>query len=84
MHDMFPDNLIPTKMMRRDTVLYRLIDWYFTYNYRSADRLVVIGRDMQKLMEEKIGDTGSIQFVPNWANDEDVYPLPRSEAPFIS
>lgn len=36
----------------------------------TADRIVVIGRDMQRRLEGQGVDAAKMAFIPNWANDE--------------
>lgn len=83
-HDVFPDNLVPAGILSQNSILYRLIDAFFRHVYKSADKIVVIGRDMEKLFVYKIGSPEPVVFIPNWASDQDVFPIPRCKVPFIN
>lgn len=83
-HDVFPDNLIPAGILSRNSILYRLIDAFFRKVYQAADKVVVIGRDMEKLFIYKIGSPKPVILIPNWASDQEVFPISRCEAPFIN
>ncbi|ASP09378.1 glycosyltransferase WbuB [Pseudomonas aeruginosa] len=83
-HDVFPENLVPAGVLKKDSIAYRLLRRLFSFIYSSADRLVVIGRDMEALMKEKVNDPRSLVFISNWACEKEVFPVPREDAPFIN
>ncbi len=78
-HDVFPENLIPAGILQKKQLSYKVLSLLFSKVYSSADKLLVIGRDMKELMATKIRDPKKIAFVPNWASDKDVKPVPRGE-----
>jgi glycosyltransferase involved in cell wall biosynthesis len=81
-HDVFPENLVPAKILKKENVLYRILQRLFDSVYRSPDRLIVIGRDMRELMVQKVGSAEKIVFIPNWASDVEVAPMSKTETPF--
>lgn len=83
-HDVFPDNLVPAGITRRDGIVFRFLDYVFSRIYGSADRLIVIGRDMESLVVDKIGRAEKIVFIHNWADEEEIFPIPRADALFIN
>jgi glycosyltransferase involved in cell wall biosynthesis len=83
-HDVFPDNLVPAGITRRDGIVFRFLDYVFSRIYGSADRLIVIGRDMESLVVDKIGRAEKIVFIHNWADEEEIFPIPRTDALFIN
>ena len=82
-HDVFPDNLVPANVLTRESVFYPVLNRIFSWVYGSADRLIVIGRDMQALLVAKTNNPGAIVYIPNWACGEEVYPMNKSDAAFI-
>ncbi|WP_434580341.1 glycosyltransferase family 4 protein [Pseudomonas sp. Z1-6] len=82
-HDVFPENLVPAQIISSSNRLYPAISRLFSKIYDTAELLIVIGRDMQELMNSKIKNPSKIVFVPNWADELEVYPLARHQAPFI-
>lgn len=83
-HDVFPENLVPAGILCKGSIAYRLIDVVFSNIYKLADKVIVIGRDMENVFVDKIGPSKSITYIPNWACDRDVFPISRSSAPFVS
>lgn len=82
-HDVFPENLVPAGVIKSDGCLYPIIKRLFSVVYDSADLLIVIGRDMQELVAQKVRNPSKVVYVSNWADETEVYPLPRGEVPFI-
>jgi glycosyltransferase involved in cell wall biosynthesis len=83
-HDVFPENLVPAKILKKNSILYWSISRYFVWAYSKADLLYVIGRDMQDMISTKIRDTEKIAFVPNWVDEIDVKPISRSESKILN
>lgn len=82
-HDVFPENLVPAGIVSVKNPGYRVLSGLFSSIYSSADKLVVIGRDMEELISRKIGRSDGVHFISNWACDKEIYPILREEAPFI-
>jgi len=82
-HDVYPDNLIPSGIMSRKTLGYRILASYFSWVYRSADLIFVIGRDMQRLITEKVGSQERVRYVPNWVDANDIVPVPRADSEIL-
>lgn len=78
-HDVFPENLVPAKILSKRNVLYMLAKRYFDFVYATADKTIVIGRDMRDLIEKKTGRIDRTVFIPNWVDPEDVFPISKNE-----
>lgn len=83
-HDVFPENLVPAGILNSSSSVYAIASRLFSAIYNSADLLIVIGRDMQELVSQKVRDAKKIVFVPNWADETEVFPVSRHTAPFIN
>jgi colanic acid biosynthesis glycosyl transferase WcaI len=73
-HDVFPDALDAAGMTRRNSVPYRLMDFVSRRLYRAMDHVIVIGRDMRRIVEEKRGGPEAITVIPNWGDVDSVHP----------
>lgn len=82
-HDVFPDNLFAAGIFRRRNPIFRLAKYYFSWVYATPDKLICIGRDMEALLHQKTSGRARTIFIPNWANGDDVYPLPRHDLEFF-
>ena len=82
-HDVFPENTKPAGLK---LPFYGLFKRAFDKAYSKADRLIVLGRDMKDVMEQKIerfanGPVCSI--IENWADIEEVHPQPFPEGKIV-
>lgn len=83
-HDVFPDNLVPAGITKRGGVVFKFLEYVFSRIYDSANRLIVIGRDMESLIIKKIGKAEKVVFIHNWADEKEIFPISRADALFIN
>jgi len=82
-HDVFPENLVAAKIIRRSNLIYKITKFVFDRVYALADRMIVIGRDMKCLMKTKTRDQVKIEYIPNWAPLSDIKLIPRESSIYI-
>lgn len=74
-HDVFPENTVAAGIIKSNrNIAYRILNTIFSRAYRSADRIIVIGRDMKEIFNRKFAgkkNIPSIEIIENWAD-----PLP--------
>ena len=73
-HDVFPENTKPAGLK---LPFYRLIKRLFDKAYSKADQLLVLGRDMKDVMEQKIVRYACkpvCSIIENWADIEGIQP----------
>lgn len=79
-HDLFPENLLVINATRKNRLIYKIILKLYNWSFIGADRLFVIGRDMECLIKEKLKtQCPPIYFVPNFADVNKIVPMPREE-----
>ncbi len=78
-YDVHPENLIPAGLAKRGSWRYRLATKCFNWAYRRADELIVIGRDMEEVVRNKVGPACHITQIPNWADVDAVKPEPKRD-----
>ncbi|MEZ8144287.1 glycosyltransferase WbuB [Enterovibrio norvegicus FF-454] len=83
-HDVFPNNLVPAKVLRHSSYPYRLLTFFSKKVYATPDKMICIGRDMKVLLEDKTGKSDEIEFIPNWASTTTILPQLKSENSVIS
>lgn len=69
-HDVFPENLKPAGIAIPEFI-YNIVKRKYDRAYAAAEQLIVLGRDMQDLMQQKIRKyctKTSISIVENWAD----------------
>lgn len=74
-HDVFPENLVPAGLIKRNSLSYKVLLYIFNSSYKAADKLIVLGCDMGKLMKLKIKKIVPIEVITNWAEHEHVVSL---------
>ena len=77
--DVYPEAMIHAGIIRAGGFAARLINVANRALCRRADLIVVLGRDMQHLVEKRFnGPSEKIIVVPNWADMDILAPAPRA------
>lgn len=78
-HDVFPENSIPAKIVKSDkSLLYKLTKYLFDKAYSSCSCLIVLGRDMEDVINKKISRSKykpEVVVIENWADTENITPI---------
>ncbi len=83
-HDNYPEILIAVGKTTENSILVRVMDFFNRWLYRRAAKIIVVGRDMQELLEEKTaGISVPIEYIPNWAELEQLAPAERQTNPLL-
>lgn len=78
-HDVYPEVLARLDILKPQSGIYRFMDAASRWLYRSAERILVLGRDMREIIARKIEDRrSSISIAPNWGDTEANHPQPRA------
>jgi glycosyltransferase involved in cell wall biosynthesis len=78
-HDVFPENLAVAKKINGQNLFYKLLSKYYSWVYSVPEKVICIGRDMQKIISGKTGRTTNIFYSSNWVDENDVREIRRSE-----
>jgi colanic acid biosynthesis glycosyl transferase WcaI len=87
LHDLYPEVLIATGNAKPKDFLVMAINRLNRWLYKQSEKIIVVGRDMQDLIEEKMsasdndknGGNKKTVVIQNWASLEEVEPQPRDE-----
>ncbi|WP_386693569.1 glycosyltransferase family 4 protein [Lonepinella sp. MS14435] len=77
-HDVFPENLVPARILKSDQFFYKILKKIFDRVYAKPDRVIVIGKDMQELVSSKT-NKDNIDIVQNWIDESDILVQKRSD-----
>lgn len=77
--DIFPENLIAIKALRSQSLMYKILLKIYNWAYEEVDRFVVIGRDMEEVINKKTKIKKSIIYIPNWCNLTAIQPFPKAD-----
>lgn len=68
-HDLFPDNAFKMHIIRERSILGVVLKKLFVWSYRKVDQIIVIGRDMQDIVENMVsGGNTEVSYIPNWSD----------------
>lgn len=78
-HDNYPEILVAVGKTGENSSLVKLLNFFNRRLYKYASKIIVVGRDMQELVEKKTaGLNVTIEYIPNWAELEQVFPAERN------
>lgn len=76
--DVYPEAMIAAGILRKRSMTVKVIDRFHRYLYRKVDHILVLGRDMRRLVEGKVrGRSEAISVVTHWADTDQIKPLGR-------
>jgi len=76
-HDVFPENTAPAGL-KLPMFAYNILKNIFDRAYSRADQLIALGRDMKKVLEEKVArfeHQPKVNIIENWADLDIVSPM---------
>lgn len=82
-YDIFPESLLSTGILKEKSLVYKVILKIYNWAYNNVDRFVVIGRDMQNIVENKINSNIPIVYIPNWCNAYNIKPTNKKDNSII-
>jgi glycosyltransferase involved in cell wall biosynthesis len=84
-HDVYPQVLVAARVTSAGSLLARSVQRMSDYVYRSADRIVVLGRDMKQLIESRLpqAQASKVVIIPNWGDVDDIQATPRAANPVL-
>lgn len=81
-HDVFPENTISGGFISsKDSFFYKILIKIFDVSYSNYNNIIVLGRDMKSLFENKLKNFSPlprIEVIENWADIETILPLDNS------
>ena len=82
--DVYPEAMIHAGLISPDGASAAFINWMNRVVYRRMARIVVLGRDMKRLVEGKLRDAAAkLVVIPNWADLDTVAPADRQTNPLL-
>ena len=79
-HDNYPEILFAAGKSRESGMLATAVNYCNRWLYKHAAKIIVVGRDMEKLIKRKThGLDIPIDVIQNWAELETVEPRPRND-----
>lgn len=83
-HDVYPEVLAATGLLRRNSLPYRILGRFFGATFKLYGSIVVLGRDMAEVVRAKLdGANRHVTIIPNWGDVDEITPIPRHQNPFL-
>ncbi len=76
--DLYPEVLIANGVIKPNGWIASFMKTWSSRVLNSANAIIVIGRDMERIVEHKGVQPKCIHYIPNWAADAEVYPVEKS------
>lgn len=77
--DVYPDAMFAAGLMKPGSVMARMAGWLTARLYRAAERVIVLGRDMEQLVSSRLKDRADhLVRIPNWAETGAITPECRA------
>lgn len=73
-HDVYPDVAIQLGFIKQTSVIARVMNYMNIKIYQNAEKIVVLGLDMQRVIEKKGIYSEKIVIITNWADSTKNYP----------
>lgn len=85
-HDVYPDTAVKLGVMSSTSMLTHIWERITRSILRGADAVVVIGRDMEDVVRQKLEKASShhIVLIHNWSDEQTVYPIPQERNTFFN
>ena len=83
-YDLFPENLVPAKILANKGLIFFLLKKYCNWVYKFAEKIIVIGRDMQSLVDKKTYPNVRTELITNWANPHEIFVVDKKNALYIN
>ncbi len=80
LEDVYPEVLVATGMIGKESFANRVLGLLNKWLYRSVDHITVLGRDMKTLAEKKLGGKcRDVRLIRSWADTDIVCPIPKED-----
>jgi glycosyltransferase involved in cell wall biosynthesis len=80
--DLYPDIAIALETIKPGSLAARFFERIHRRILRSADRVIVLGRCMRRVIEDKGIGADKLRLVTPWADPEEVRPIPHEQNAF--
>lgn len=78
--DVYPEVIVVAKLLNKQGVIFRIMNWLTIRLYHRAERIIAIGRDMRMRVTEKMSrHPDRVLVITNWADLDLISPAPREK-----
>lgn len=78
-HDVYPDVAIKLEVVKPTSMIAKVMNYMNLKIYQNAEKIIVLGEDMKKVIVKKGINPDKIVIITNWADSTKNYPVNVSE-----
>ena len=78
-HDVYPDVAIKLGVIKSTSIIAKVMNFINFRIYKNAEKIVVLGQDMRRVIENKGISSDKIVVITNWADSNKSYPIDVSK-----
>lgn len=78
-HDVYPDVAIKLGVIKTQSLIAKIMNFMNNKIYQNAEKIIVLGEDMKKVIVKKGINPDKIVIITNWADSTKNYPVNVSE-----
>ena len=82
-NDIFPENILASGLLKRESIIYKMLLTIYSISYKKIDHFISIGRDMNIVLDLKRDSKSKITFIPYWSNNQTVFPSNKKDNEII-
>jgi glycosyltransferase involved in cell wall biosynthesis len=79
LQDIFPDSLVNTGLVSKDSFLWKVGRIIENYTYKNADKIIVISEDFKQNIITKGVPEEKVEVIYNWVDENTVIPINRDD-----
>ena len=85
LHDAYPQMAVWVGTIRKNGFIERTWHWFNRFTYTRAAHTIVLCEAAKKLLCNTYGvNPARVHVIPNWADREKLYPIPKNESSFAA
>ncbi|AGC78666.1 glycosyltransferase involved in cell wall biosynthesis [Nonlabens dokdonensis] len=69
-HDVFPENLLLSNVLKSKNFIFKILEIFFNRSFKKMHSIIVLGRDMKAIFQNKVANKVQIHVIENWADTE--------------
>lgn len=84
-HDVYPEILNAVKITKKSSLIYKFMLKVMNFSFSNFDKIIVLGKDMQKTVIQKTGfEKNRVIVITNWGDHDEIRPVHPKENMFIA
>lgn len=72
-HDVYPDVAEKLGVIKKDSIISKAMNYVNNKVYKNAEKVIVLGQDMKKVIESKGTPSNRIEIITNWSDSKVIY-----------